>query len=44
MSGTKDSDPQTYVDQMNLFVGPLKDGWKPEDVIYETVIKEGYMV
>ncbi|TDA65528.1 MAG: site-specific DNA-methyltransferase [Clostridia bacterium] len=37
-----DTGPEEYVRQMRLFVDPLLEGWKPEDVIYEVALKEGY--
>jgi adenine-specific DNA-methyltransferase len=34
--------PDELIDQMDLFVDPLVDGWKSEDVLWEVAIKEGY--
>ena len=40
--GTEDKDGQKYTDEMALFTDPLLPGWKPEDVIWEVALKEGY--
>lgn len=34
--------PAAYATQVGMFADPLVDGWKPENVIYEVAIKEGY--
>ncbi|MHC5597033.1 MAG: site-specific DNA-methyltransferase [Nostoc sp.] len=39
---TSDTEPEQYIEQLELFNDPLLDGWKPEDVIYEVLLKEGY--
>ena len=40
--GTKEKDGQKYTDEMALFTDPLLPGWKPEDVVWEVALKEGY--
>lgn len=40
--GSPEQDTKAYVDQIEMFSTALVDGWKPEDVIYEVAIKEGY--
>ncbi len=35
-------DPDALIDQMGLFVDPLVDGWRGEDVLWEVAVKEGY--
>ena len=40
--GVEDKDGQKYTDEMALFTDPLLPGWKPEDVIWEVALKEGY--
>jgi adenine-specific DNA-methyltransferase len=40
--GLEDKDGQKYTDEMALFTDPLLPGWKPEDVIWEVALKEGY--
>jgi adenine-specific DNA-methyltransferase len=37
-----DTEPEDYIEQLELFSDPLLDGWQPEDVIYEVLLKEGY--
>jgi len=34
--------PDAYATQVGMFADSLVDGWKPENVIYEVAIKEGY--
>ena len=41
-TGTEDKDPDKYIDQMEAFADPLVEGWKPQNVIYEVALKEGY--
>ena len=41
-SGSPDTDPDTYNQQLDLFRDPLTEGWQPEPVIWEVAIKEGY--
>ena len=40
--GVEDRDAQKYTDEMALFTDPLLPGWKPEDVVWEVALKEGY--
>jgi adenine-specific DNA-methyltransferase len=35
-------DLDTYASQMALFVDPLTPNWKPQDVIWEVALREGY--
>jgi adenine-specific DNA-methyltransferase len=37
-----DTDTEAYIEQLELFNDPLVDGWKPENVIYEVMLKQGY--
>jgi adenine-specific DNA-methyltransferase len=37
-----DTEPKAYIEQLELFNDPLVDGWKPENVIYEVMLKQGY--
>jgi len=41
-TGVPDNDPDAYTEQMALYVDPLVDGWKPEHVILEAALREGY--
>ena len=41
-AGTQDREPDAYANQLSLFTDPLTDGWKPEDVIYEIALREGF--
>lgn len=41
-TGVEEKDPEKYAEQMELYLDPLVEDWKEEDVIYELVIKEGY--
>jgi adenine-specific DNA-methyltransferase len=40
--GTQTKDADIYTAQLELLADPLKDGWTPENVIWEVAIKEGY--
>jgi len=40
--GTEEKDGQKYTDEMALFTDPLLPGWKPEEMIWEVALKEGY--
>ncbi len=40
--GTEERTMEKWTEQMDLFVDPLVDGWKPESVIYEVAVKEGF--
>lgn len=41
-SGPENKEPDTYAAQMAAFTDPFVSGWKPENVIWEVAIKEGY--
>ena len=41
-SGTAESTPDDYANQMQLFTDPLIEGWQPQHLIYEIALKEGY--
>jgi len=34
--------PEAFTSQMGVFADPLVDGWKPERVIWEVALKEGF--
>ena len=38
----QDSEPDFYAAQLQLHVDPLTDGWKPDHVIWEVALKEGW--
>lgn len=38
--GTKD--PDTYAEQLEAFTDSLAPGWRPQDVIWEVALREGY--
>ena len=40
--GVEDADEDEYAEEMDLFSDPLLAGWKPEDVVWEVALKEGY--
>lgn len=40
--GVEEKDPEEYAKQMELYLDPLVEGWKVENVIYEAALKEGY--
>ncbi len=40
--GLEERDGEAWAQEMELFIDPLLPGWKPEDVIWETAIKQGY--
>jgi adenine-specific DNA-methyltransferase len=40
--GVEEKDPEAYARQMELYLDPLVDGWKEENVLYELALKEGY--
>jgi len=39
---SEDKDPEAYAKQMQFHLDPLIPGWKPENLIWEVAIKEGY--
>ena len=41
-AGVKEKDPAAYARTMELFSDPLAPGWKPENVIWEVAVKEGF--
>ena len=41
-TGPENKDPEAYAAQMAAFADPFVPGWKPENVIWEVAIKEGY--
>ena len=41
-TGPDKKDPEAYAAQMAAFTDPFVPGWKPENVIWEVAIKEGY--
>ena len=40
-TGTAEKDPGELAEQMELFNDPLLPGWKPEDLLWEIILKEG---
>ena len=41
-AGVEEKDPEEYAKQMELYLDPLLEGWKEENVICEIAVKEGY--
>jgi adenine-specific DNA-methyltransferase len=41
-AGTKDMTPEGYIAQMEAFADTLLPGWRPEDVIWEVALREGF--
>ncbi len=41
-TGVDDKTPEAYAKAMELFTDPLKPGWKPEALIWEVTVKEGF--
>ncbi len=41
-TGPENKDPEAYAAQMAAFADPFVPGWKPENVVWEVAIKEGY--
>lgn len=41
-SHDEDRDPDSYAQKLDLFSDPLVAGWKPENVIWETALREGF--
>jgi adenine-specific DNA-methyltransferase len=37
-----DTEPEAYIEQLELFNNSLVDGWEPENVRYEVMLKQGY--
>ena len=40
--GVEERDGEKFAEEMELFSDPLLPGWKPEDVLWEVALKEGY--
>lgn len=36
-----DGDPEEYLEQLEAFLDPLRDGWKPEPLLHELALREG---
>lgn len=41
-TGTEEKDPEAYAKQLALYADPLVADWKPENLLWEVAIKEGY--
>jgi adenine-specific DNA-methyltransferase len=41
-SGVAEKDAEAFATQLEAFADTLVEGWKPEDVIWEVALKEGY--
>lgn len=41
-SGVEAKDADSYVEQLDAFADTLVDGWKPQDVIWEVALREGF--
>ena len=41
-AGVKDATPESYLEQLEAFADTLIPGWKPENVIWEVALHEGY--
>ena len=41
-TGIEAKDAETYVEQLDAFADTLVSGWKPENVIWEVALREGY--
>lgn len=41
-TGVETKDAKNYADQLDAFADTLVDGWKPENVIWEVALREGY--
>ena len=41
-AGVEEKDPEKYIQTLELFEDPLLPDWKPENIIYEVALKEGY--
>ncbi len=37
-----ETEPEAYIEQLELFNDSLVDGWEPENVRYEVMLKQGY--
>ena len=41
-TGVEEKDPEKYIETLKLFEEPFLPDWKPANVIYEVILKEGY--
>ena len=41
-TGVEAKDAEAYAEQLDAFADTLVDGWKPEDVIWEVALREGF--
>lgn len=41
-TGVEDKTPEGYLKQMEAFADTLVPGWKPQDIIWEVALREGY--
>ena len=41
-AGVTEKDAETYANQLDAFVDTLVEGWKPENVVWEVTLREGY--
>lgn len=41
-AGVTERDADTYANQLDAFADTLVEGWKPENVIWEVALREGY--
>ena len=41
-SAMEEGDPEEYESALERFVDPLREGWKPMDVLFEVALKEGF--
>lgn len=39
--GIEEKEPESYVQQMELFTDQLVEGWQPENLMWEVIVKEG---
>ena len=40
--GLEEKEPTLYSKEMELYTDPLRKGWKPENVIWQVAVREGY--
>jgi adenine-specific DNA-methyltransferase len=43
-TGIEDKTPEVYIAQLEAFVDTLISGWKPENVVWEVALREGFSV
>lgn len=41
-TGVEDKTPESYLEQMEAFADTLVSGWRPNDVIWEVALREGF--